>query len=242
VVQREVEDLEVLRDPRRGHGFRDRDQAVVQMPAQHHLGRGLPVLLGDLRQGGVLQQLALPQRTPRFGGDVVAGVELPQLRLLKTRVQLDLVQDRGLAGLVHDLLKMRDRKVRDPDRPGASLLLDPQKRLPAFPVQPAMRRRPVDQVQVHIIEAEPTEAVIERPQGIVEALILVPELRGDKKLLAGQTGSRDGVAQPFLVLVDLRAVDRAVADLKSLRDRRLRALVGHLPESEAKLWYRVSVV
>src|SRR4051794_13657948 len=43
VGQVEVEDVEVLRDAVRLGRLRDDRAALLQVPAQHHLGRGLPV-------------------------------------------------------------------------------------------------------------------------------------------------------------------------------------------------------
>lgn len=37
IVELEIEDLQILFDPRRRHRLRDRDHAVLHVPAQHHL-------------------------------------------------------------------------------------------------------------------------------------------------------------------------------------------------------------
>ena len=50
----EVEDVEVLRDPVRLGRLRDHRAALLQVPAQHHLGRGLAVRLGDAADDRVL--------------------------------------------------------------------------------------------------------------------------------------------------------------------------------------------
>ena len=55
----EVEDVEVLGDAVRLGRLRDDRAALLQVPAQHHLGRGLVVRLGDLADDRVLQGAAV---------------------------------------------------------------------------------------------------------------------------------------------------------------------------------------
>ena len=52
----EVEDVDVLRDPVRLGRLRDDRAALLQVPAQHHLGGGLAVCLGDLLDDRVVEQ------------------------------------------------------------------------------------------------------------------------------------------------------------------------------------------
>src|SRR3546814_10264946 len=54
-----------------------------------HLGRCPLVFCRDGADHRILQQLALAERAPRFGGDLAGGTGLAQGLLLKARVQLD---------------------------------------------------------------------------------------------------------------------------------------------------------
>src|SRR5690606_39152409 len=82
-VQGEVEHVDVLPDPRRRHGLRDHDVAELEVPAQHHLGRGALVLARDGDDRRDLQQaLALAQRRPRLRGDAPLRVVLTRRVLL----------------------------------------------------------------------------------------------------------------------------------------------------------------
>src|SRR5690349_135179 len=69
VVELEAEDVEVLGDSLGRHRLRDHDVAELEVPADHHLTRGLAVPLRDLDDRGVVEHLALRQRAPRLGGD-----------------------------------------------------------------------------------------------------------------------------------------------------------------------------
>ena len=99
----EVEDVEVLRDPGRLGRLRDHRAALLDAPAQHHLGRALAVRLGDAGDDRVLQGAGVltvavegdaTDRRPGLGQDVVLGVLGLHLGLLEVGVDLDLVDRR----------------------------------------------------------------------------------------------------------------------------------------------------
>jgi hypothetical protein len=99
----EVEDVEVLLDPRRRHRLGDGLTALLQVPAQHHLGRCLGVGGRDLvddrvRQGAAVGAVPVEgdaaDRRPRLGQDPVLGVDRQELGLPKVGVHLDLVHSR----------------------------------------------------------------------------------------------------------------------------------------------------
>ncbi len=89
----EIEDVEVLRDPGGLGGLRNRGAALLEVPAQHHLSRGLVVSGRDLQDRGILERAlpALPvggdaaDRRPGLGEDAVLGVQRLQLLLLEVR-------------------------------------------------------------------------------------------------------------------------------------------------------------
>ena len=68
-VQTEIEDVDVLLQPFRGHGLGNDDQTGLDMPADDGLGGRLAVLRGDLGENRVLQKLALAEGAPGFGLD-----------------------------------------------------------------------------------------------------------------------------------------------------------------------------
>jgi carbonic anhydrase/acetyltransferase-like protein (isoleucine patch superfamily) len=98
----EVEHVEVLGDPFGPYRLRDRGAAFLQVPADHHLRRGLAVGGGDRSDGRVVEGAGpgtavagdAADRRPGLGEDAVAGVRGLHGRLGEVRVHLDLV-DRG---------------------------------------------------------------------------------------------------------------------------------------------------
>ena len=69
-------------------------------------------------------------------------------------------------------------------------------RLPGLHVLAAIRRRPVDQVQVDVLEPEAIEALVERAQRLVVALVGVEQLGGDEDLVTVEAALR--MASPTL--------------------------------------------
>ena len=116
-------------------------------------------------------------------------------------------------------LQVLDAEVGDADRAAAALALDPFEGAPGVEVALLGRQRPVDQVEVDVVEAEPAAALLEGLQGRVVALLRVPELGGDEDLLARDPGGGDRGADAGLVAVGGGGVDVAVAGRQRLLDR-----------------------
>ena len=91
VAELEVEEVDALANSRWRNRLGDNDVAKLELPAQHHLGGCLGVALGEPRDHRIGKQLVLPERAPGLGDDAAGGVEGAELRLLKARVQLDLI-------------------------------------------------------------------------------------------------------------------------------------------------------
>ena len=95
--------------------------------------------------------------------------------------------------------------------------------------------RPVDQVEVDVVEAEPAEARLEGRQRRLVALLGVPQLGGDEEVLAGESRGGDRRADALLVAVGGGGVDMAVAGVERLLDHLLGVLGRHLEDAEAEL-------
>ncbi len=80
------------------------------------------------------------------------------------------------------------------------------------------RQRPVNQEQVDIVEAERLERAVESATGVVGPVKAVVELARDEHVAAVDTGAADALPDTCLVLVHLRGVDVAVADIQRRPD------------------------
>src|SRR6185295_6056785 len=69
--QLEIEYVEVLGDARRRDRFRDRDQTILDVPAECDLRRRPAMLVGDAGDQRVLHDPALAEWAPGFGDDAV---------------------------------------------------------------------------------------------------------------------------------------------------------------------------
>lgn len=132
--------------------------------------------------------------------------------------------------------KVRDTNVLHLARRRQLLHLLPRIHIvPALMVLLQIRRvraaRPVDQVQVNIVEAEALEA---RVDALGDALVpRVVELGGDPDLGARDAAVADAGADLGLVAVGERRVDVAVAVLEGREDGVVHLVRGRLPGAEA---------
>src|SRR5665811_2109362 len=94
---------------------------------------------------------------------------------------------------------------------------------------------PVDQVEVDIFQSEFGPALLERIQRGLVALIGVPQFRGDEEVLAGEVGFGDRFADAFLIGVELRGIDVAVAGLERLGYGGFGFGKRHLEQTESEL-------
>src|SRR5512143_2084006 len=81
-----------------------------------------------------------------------------------------------------ELRKVGHQEIADTDRPRASFRVDALEGTPGF--EPQSSNRPMDEVEINVVEAEPLKAGIECVQRAIEALILVPELGRDEHFFA----------------------------------------------------------
>src|SRR6185437_11571454 len=166
-IELEVERADILFQPLEPDRLRNGDESAVKMPADDDLRRGLAMLRGDGGDRRIAEQTAPTEGTPRFRSDPPLVMKRAQAALLKPRMKLDLVHRRRDAGFANDPLEVVAIEVRDADRSDPPVLLQTDERLPAFDIKIRARARPMDQVQIEPVAAEPPHALVECAQRCV---------------------------------------------------------------------------
>src|ERR1700755_1311323 len=164
------------------------------MPTQDDLGCRLTMFLRYRRQHRVIEKLALPEGAPGFGSDSMGDVKVAQRFLLQTRMQLDLVDGGHDTGRIDDAGEMSRGEVRNTDRTGKASLLHRHQGAPAIDKTILLRRRPMDQIEIDIVELQLFQALIKRLERLVLALTVIPELGGDEEFRTRQAGGLDASA------------------------------------------------
>src|SRR5271170_1955273 len=108
----------------------------MEPPGEYGLRRRHASLGGDRLYGWIAQGLALGQRTIGRDDDIARLAPGARLTLLQEGMDFDLIDHRGDARVVHQLLEMADHEIADPDRPNATLVVKPLKRPPGPLAQP----------------------------------------------------------------------------------------------------------
>src|SRR4051812_5315038 len=163
----------------------------------------------------------------RLEHDAPPAALLEERPAVLERAELCLVDDGRGARRGRELLELVDAEVRDPDRSRAAELA---RSLHSRPGPRGTTLRPVDDVEVDLVDAEPPQAVLRRGRRVLVPRI---ELGGEEDLLARHAALAKPLADALLVAVRLRGVDVPVAELEC-PPHGVHALgpVGHLPDAE----------
>jgi hypothetical protein len=164
------------------------DVRLVEQPAQRDLRRRLAVRGADLAEHRVVEQRAVGERRVRLEQQVALLGLGEQRGLREVRVVLDLVgEDR------RDLQRLLDqprREVADADVADQALLaqvVECAERL----LERHLGVRPVQEVEVEVLEAELLDALLGRAAQAVALEGARPHLGRDPELLARDAAGRD---------------------------------------------------
>ena len=147
------------------------------------------MILGDADDRRIRQDLTLFDGAPCLRDRAELPTCLAHGALLEIRMELDLVDRRGDVRRRHELIEVMRFVVRNADGPNEPLLLELLEGTPT--VGGVGRLRPVDEVQVDVVDTEPSTAVLERSEPGLIALVAVPQLRGDEDLVTREPGPAD---------------------------------------------------
>ena len=176
----------------------------------------------------------MPERRIGFYDDAVFLAELQRFRLREARMHLQLVDGRRLAGFVDEPLQMLGKEIRNAAGPDRSFLLDFQQRLPGFDVLVDRGERPVNEIQVEMVESEIIQRRVKGHTRRIIALIAVAQLGCDEHF-AGHAGGFERVTDFTFVVIGSGCVNMTVADLQCLFNGLLCGRSGDLEDSESDL-------
>src|SRR5256712_10987396 len=156
-------------------------------------------------------------------------------------MELDLVHGRCDRSRRKHFFQMADRVVAHADRPSEAFFVELRERLPRLVAK--ARYRPVDQVQIDVVESQLAATPFERSQRGLVPVIAVPEFRCDDNLVPRNSTLPDCRADVPFVRIHFRGVDQAVPDLEGGGDGVPGLLARRgLPDAEAQDRHLVSVV
>jgi hypothetical protein len=164
----------------------------------------------------------------------VGVVIAAQLRLGKAGVQLDLVNRRHDPGLRYEPRELGIREIRDADLPGQAAAANDLQGSPGFHVQVAHGQRPVDEIEINGIQAEPAPARVEGLQRGSEPLVGAVQLGRDDQLIAGDPRFPYRPADPRFGAISRRGVQEPVPSVDGQPDRALSLIRRDAGRSEAE--------
>ena len=178
--------------------------------------------------------------------------------MLAQRVEFDLIHRRGYPRVARERSELRLVKVGDADGADEALVHEIFHGAPRFEDGDvrgaedgalAPRERPVDEVQIEVVEAEIAKGSATRGGDVLGGVVVVPQLGGDEELGAwdrdagGGVGDRAGgglsrhrqaqlVPDELLIAVHLGAVDVPVAGVQRGANRRAALLAVQVRGAE----------
>src|SRR5690606_21329796 len=153
-------------------------------------------------------------------------------------VELDLVDGRHDVAGVEQHVELGGGEVRHADGAHHPVGVQLFQGAPGLDVDGVGGGGPVDEVQVDDVESEPAAAGVERVQGRLAAVVVVPDLGGDEHLRAVESGGGERRGDVGLVAVHLGGVETAVPGLQ----RRGDGVAPHPPGAEAQPGHGDAVV
>ena len=185
--------------------------------------------MSNLLHTPVREVAASAERTVRLEGHVVFVAPREELAPVFQRAELHLIHDRLGLGDRRQLVELARAVVRDANRARMAAFMRTF-HSPPRPGRPASR--PVDDVQVDLLEPKPIQAPLDLGLRVFASGV---ELRGDEDLVARHAAVAEGTADALLVAVGLRGVDVAVAELQRPANRVLAVRpVRDLPDTKAE--------
>src|SRR5262245_4213138 len=107
---------------------------------------------------------------------------------------------------------MAHEVVADADRPRTAIVMEVLESSPRFGSLAC--DRPVNEIEVDVIEAEPLHALVERAEGAIVSVVVVPQLRRHEDLVARDAAGADRLSDVALVVIEARGVDMAISELE----------------------------
>jgi hypothetical protein len=103
-------------------------------------------------------------------------------------------------------------------------------------LQAFARDRPMQQIEIDVVETQPRQARVERSASRIESLVGIPQFGRDEYLVTPESTRSDRFADLVLISIGLRGVDVAVAEAQSGGDRIVSALAAsRLPDAKSDL-------
>ncbi len=128
----------------------DRDEVVLQRPADQHLRRCAMATAGDIDHRGVVEPAAPAQRAVGLEHDSALAAVLEQRALIEERRELDLVDGRHDVCVGKQLVEVTIVEVAYADGPRVAAGLQFFHGAPAF--EALALDRPVHEIEVDIVE------------------------------------------------------------------------------------------
>ncbi|MNV62949.1 hypothetical protein D3C71_1555190 [compost metagenome] len=138
--------------------FGNSNDAMLKIPAKNNLRHGFAMRTGNFFQNRLIQQPSLHERRPGFQLNALLACVAPEILLRQIGMKFNLVDHGFHFRICQQVLQMMNLEIAHPDRPDATLPVQLLQSTPGILVLPG--HRPVDQVQIEVLQAKPFQTCI----------------------------------------------------------------------------------
>ena len=132
-----------------------------------------------------------------------------QLFRIAERMAFNLIYSRYDSGIGFQFFQMTDFKITDTNRKSPPGFLDFLQYFPGAEI--TSRNRPVDQIQIHIIQFEPVQASFKSTLNVSQTLCGIPYFCSNKKFISRYSTAGDSPSYIFFVFIYGGCINQTVS-------------------------------
>ena len=125
------------------------------------------------------------------------------------RMTFNLIYSRYDSGIGFQFFQMTDFKITDTDRKSPPGFLDFLQYFPGAEI--TSRNRPVDQIQIHIIQFEPIQASFKSTLNVSQTLCGIPYFCSNKKFISRYSTAGDSPSYIFFIFIYGGCINQTVS-------------------------------
>ena len=194
----EIKNIAIASDAVRMYGFGNYGNSFLSSPAQTDLSGSMGVFGSKYTHYIVIKICASGKRGICLYLNSFILAIINQLFRIAERMAFNLIYCRYNSGIGFQLFQMTDFKVADTDRKSPPGFLDFLQYFPGAEI--TSRNRPVDQIQINIIQFEPVQASFKSTLNVSQTLCGIPYFCSNKKFISRYSTAGDSPSYIFSFL------------------------------------------
>ena len=191
------------------YGFGNYGNSFLSSPAQTDLSRSMGIFSSEYTHNIIIKICPPCKRGICLYLDSFILAIINQLFRIAERMAFNLIYSRYDSGIGFQFFQMTDFKITDTDRKSPPGFLDFLQYFPGAEI--TSRNRPVDQIQIHIIQFEPVQASFKSTLNVSKTLCGIPYFCSNKKFISRYSTAGNSPSYIFFVFIYGGCINQTVS-------------------------------